>query len=145
MDTAVLAWPVADISLVLGYVGPLQKLQSRIANADGSVASFRCKQVCRRYPPSVLPPSLLEFVERWKATAMSEHAAAQSHFIDLCEVLASLPAADYSGESFTFQKRVSTLEDGKGFADVWKREFFGWEYKGKDRNLSAAYAQLVRY
>ncbi|SPF44740.1 conserved hypothetical protein [Candidatus Sulfotelmatobacter kueseliae] len=39
----------------------------------------------------------------------------------------------------------STLEDGKGFADVWKRGFFGWEYKGKHKSLSAAYSQLVRY
>jgi type II restriction/modification system DNA methylase subunit YeeA len=37
------------------------------------------------------------------------------------------------------------LEEGKGFADVWKRGFFGWEYKGKHKSLSAAYAQLVRY
>jgi len=95
-----------------------------------------------------MPPlSLPEFVERWKASTLSERAAAQSHFIDLCEVLGQPhpAAADHSGDSFTFEKHVSTLEDGKGFADVWKRGFFGWEYKGKHKSLSAAYAQLVRY
>jgi type II restriction/modification system DNA methylase subunit YeeA len=94
-----------------------------------------------------MPLSLLEFVERWKASTLSERAASQSHFIDLCEVLAQPhPAAtDQSGDSFTFEKRVSTLEEGKGFADVWKRGFFGWEYKGKHKSLNAAYAQLVRY
>jgi type II restriction/modification system DNA methylase subunit YeeA len=95
-----------------------------------------------------MPPlSLPEFVERWKASTLSERAAAQSHFIDLCEVLGQPhpAAADHSGGSFTFEKHVSTLEDGKGFADVWKRGFFGWEYKGKHKSLSAAYAQLVRY
>jgi len=94
-----------------------------------------------------MPLSLLEFVERWKASTLSERAAAQSHFIDLCEVLGQPhpAAADQSGDSFTFEKHVSTLEDGKGFADVWKRGFFGWEYKGKHKSLSAAYAQLVRY
>ena len=95
-----------------------------------------------------MPPlSLPEFVERWKASTLSERAAAQSHFIDLCEVLGQPhpAAADQSGDSFTFEKHVSTLEDGKGFADVWKRGFFGWEYKGKHKSLSAAYAQLVRY
>lgn len=95
-----------------------------------------------------MPPlSLLEFVERWKASTLSERAAAHSHFIDLCEVLGHPhpAAADQTGETFTFEKRVSTLEDGKGFADVWKRGFFGWEYKGKHKNLNAAYAQLVRY
>jgi hypothetical protein len=95
-----------------------------------------------------MPPlSLPEFVERWKASTLSERAAAQSHFIDLCELLGQPhpAAADQSGDTFTFEKHVSTLEDGKGFADVWKRGFFGWEYKGKHKSLSAAYAQLVRY
>lgn len=95
-----------------------------------------------------MPPlSLLDFVERWKASTLSERAAAHSHFIDLCEVLGHPhpAAADQTGNDFTFEKHVSTLEDGKGFADVWKRGFFGWEYKGKHKNLNAAYAQLVRY
>ena len=91
--------------------------------------------------------SLPEFVECWKASTLSERAAAQSHFIDLCEVLGQPhpAAADHCGDTFTFEKQVSTLEDGKGFADVWKRGFFGWEYKGKHKSLITAYAQLVRY
>jgi hypothetical protein len=93
------------------------------------------------------PLSLLEFVQRWKASTLAEHAAAQSHFIDLCEVLGQPhpAAADQSGDTYRFEKHVSKLEGGKGFADVWKRGFFGWEYKGKDKSLSAAYVQLVRY
>ena len=72
-----------------------------------------------------MPLSLAEFVERWKAVTLTERAAAQSHFIDLCEVLASRTrAADQTGESFTFEKAVSKLHGGKGFADVWKRGFF---------------------
>lgn len=27
---------------------------------------------------------------------------------------------------------------GDGFADVWKRGFFGWEYKGRHKDLAAA-------
>ena len=54
-------------------------------------------------------------------------------------------AADQTGDTFTFEKHVSTLDDGKGFADVWKKGFFGWEYKGKHKSLNAAYSQLVRY
>ncbi len=94
-----------------------------------------------------MPLSLPEFVERWKASTLSERAAAQSHFIDLCEVLghAHPAAADQSGESFAFEKHVATAEDGKGFADVWKRSYFAWEYKGKHRDLTAAYRQLMRY
>jgi hypothetical protein len=65
-------------------------------------------------------------------------------------------AADPGGtESFSFQKRVvkdaelfAFREDGsaaeteeeakRGFADVWKKGFFGWEYKGKRRSLEEA-------
>ena len=32
-----------------------------------------------------------------------------------------------------------------GFADVWKRHCFAWEYKGKRSNLVQAYAQLKQY
>src|SRR5205809_1147447 len=32
-----------------------------------------------------------------------------------------------------------------GFDDVWKRGHFGWEYKGKKKDLKAAYEQLLRY
>ena len=33
----------------------------------------------------------------------------------------------------------------RGFADVWKKGCFGWEYKGKKKNLDEAYKQLLRY
>jgi restriction-modification enzyme MmeI-like protein len=94
-----------------------------------------------------MPLSLPEFVARWKASSLTERAAAQSHFIDLCEVLgqAHPAAADQSGESFTFEKHVSTVEGDKGFADVWKKGCFAWEYKGKHHDLHTAYVQLLRY
>ncbi len=95
-----------------------------------------------------MPPlSLPEFVERWKASTLSERGGAQTHFIDLCEVLAQPhpAAADQTGETYAFEKHVSTNDDGKGFADVWKRGYFGWEYKGKHRDLASAYRQLLRY
>src|SRR5439155_98068 len=34
---------------------------------------------------------------------------------------------------------------GQGFADVWMRGHFAWEYKGKHRDLNAAYRQLLQY
>jgi hypothetical protein len=94
-----------------------------------------------------MPLSLAEFVTRWKASALTERAAAQSHFIDLCDMLRQPhpAAADQTGDAFTFEKHVSTAEGGKGFADVWKRGHFAWEYKGKDRDLRAAYLQLEKY
>jgi type II restriction/modification system DNA methylase subunit YeeA len=94
-----------------------------------------------------MPLSLAEFVTRWKASTLTERAAAQSHFIDLCEVLHQPhpAAADQTGDSYTFEKHVSTAEGGKGFADVWKRGCFAWEYKGKHKDLLAAYLQLEKY
>ena len=46
-----------------------------------------------------MPLSLAEFVDRWKASTLTERAAAQSHFIDLCEVLRQPhpAAADHTG------------------------------------------------
>jgi hypothetical protein len=34
---------------------------------------------------------------------------------------------------------------GRGFADVWKKGFFAWKYKGKRKNLDEAYQQLRLY
>ena len=34
---------------------------------------------------------------------------------------------------------------GDGFADVWKKGHFAWEYKGKRKDLAAAYQQLLDY
>jgi type II restriction/modification system DNA methylase subunit YeeA len=94
-----------------------------------------------------MPLSLAEFVTRWKASTLTERAASQSHFIDLCEVLHQPhpAAADQTGDAYTFEKHVSTSDGGKGFADVWKRGCFAWEYKGKHKDLRAAYLQLEKY
>ena len=91
--------------------------------------------------------SLPVFVERWKASTLSERAGAHLHFTDLCDVLGQPhpAAADQTGDTFTFEKRVSTMSGGKGFADVWKRGHFAWEYKGKHKDLQSAYLQLSEY
>jgi type II restriction/modification system DNA methylase subunit YeeA len=52
---------------------------------------------------------------------------------------------DPTGASFTFEKGALKHGARHGWADVWKRGFFGWEYKGKHKNLSAAYDQLLLY
>jgi type II restriction/modification system DNA methylase subunit YeeA len=54
-------------------------------------------------------------------------------------------AADAVGERFTFEKHVNRDSGGKGYADVWLRDHFAWEYKGKHKNLTAAYRQLNGY
>lgn len=99
-----------------------------------------------------LSPS--EFVAKWKGVTRSERAASQSHFIDICRMLdvAAPLDADPHGDWYAFEKGAEQIfiddpdaEPGDGFADVWKREHFAWEYKGKRKNLEAAYKQLLRY
>lgn len=105
-----------------------------------------------------------EFKRKWARYSGKETAAYQEHFNDLCALLGqpSPAAADPTGsESFYFQKRVvkdaelfafhesnriaEQPETERGFADVWKRGCFAWEYKGKKKNLDEAYRQLLRY
>ena len=87
------------------------------------------------------------FVSKWRRSELKESAAAQEHFLDLCHLLGHpTPAeADPHGTSFTFEKGASKTAGGEGWADVWKKGFFAWEYKGKHKDLEAAYAQLLQY
>ena len=91
--------------------------------------------------------SLPEFIRCWKSSELTERAGAQSHFNDLCDILGEpQPAhADPKGAEYTFEKHVKKIGEDKGFADVWKRKSFGWEYKGPHKDLKAAYQQLLKY
>jgi len=88
-----------------------------------------------------------EFVDKWRRSKLKERSASQEHFIDLCRMLGHpTPAkADPEGTSFTFEKGASKSSGGQGWADVWKKGFFAWEYKGRHKNLDAAYDQLQLY
>jgi type II restriction/modification system DNA methylase subunit YeeA len=88
-----------------------------------------------------------EFIKKWKPVALTERAAAHTHFLDLCKLFEhdDPVSADPTGEWFTFEKGATKTGGGEGFADVWKKNFFAWEYKKKKRDLNAAMDQLVRY
>ena len=88
-----------------------------------------------------------EFVDKWRRSKLKERSASQEHFIDLCRMIGHpTPAkADPEGTMFTFEKGVSKQSGGQGWADVWKKGFFAWEYKGKHKNLDTAYDQLQLY
>ncbi len=101
-----------------------------------------------------------EFIKKWSRFQGKETSGYVEHFNDLCAMLGvPTPAeADPSGKDFfCFQKRVvkdaeldldtpdDTAPEERGFADVWKRGFFAFEYKGKKKDLDAAYRQLLRY
>lgn len=88
-----------------------------------------------------------EFIAKWHAVELKERSASQSHFNDLCRLL-GLPdpiTADPKGEWFAFEHGVSKASGGEGWADVWRKDCFGWEYKGKRKDLKAALNQLLGY
>ncbi|HEX8651397.1 MAG TPA: DNA methyltransferase [Pyrinomonadaceae bacterium] len=91
--------------------------------------------------------TVAEFVAKWNRVELTERAASQQHFLDLCEVFDHPKPAevDPAGEWFTFERGAAKHGGGKGWADVWKRGYFGWEYKGKHKDLNAAYDQLLKY
>jgi len=50
-----------------------------------------------------------------------------------------------TGETYAFEKAVTKTGGGAGYADVWRKDYFAWEYKGKNGSLTAAYEQLLKY
>jgi len=91
--------------------------------------------------------NVAEFIAKWKRVELTERSASQQHFLDLCALLDHpTPAGvDPRGDFFTFEKGASKRGGGDGWADVWKKGYFAWEYKGRHKNLDAAYVQLDRY
>lgn len=117
-------------------------------------------------PASTTPDN---FVKRWARRSISERAGSQSHFNDLCDMLGvpkptDNPATD-SDYCFEAQTEVSAAavystevvdglpiyqvraSSGGGFADVWMRDHFCWEYKRPDKckTLDTALLQLKIY
>ncbi len=88
-----------------------------------------------------------EFRKKWTDVPLKERSASQEHFIDLCRMLKhpTPVEADPEGTWFCFERGAEKVDGENGWADVWKREYFGWEYKGPHANLDAAYGQLLQY
>jgi len=88
-----------------------------------------------------------EFIEKWRQVDLKERTASQSHFNDLCRLLEidDPITADPKGDWFTFEKGASKTSGGEGWADVWRKGCFAWEYKGKKANLDKAFDQLLQY
>ncbi len=99
------------------------------------------------------PETPAQFVAKWSQTDLSERAASQEHFIDLCRMLGQPTPAEHdaTGAEYTFEKGVAVTDAAsrgsrgeRGFADVWWKGKFAWEYKRKDKykNLAEACRQL---
>ena len=87
------------------------------------------------------------FIAKWRDATLKERSAAQEHFLDICRLLDEpTPAeADPTGATYCFERGARKDTGGDGWADVWKRHCFAWEYKGQRANLDAAFAQLRQY
>lgn len=88
-----------------------------------------------------------DFLTKWRNVELKERSASQAHFIDLCRLLGvdDPIAADPKGDWFTFEKGATKTSGGEGWADVWRKGCFAWEYKGRAANLDKAFDQLLRY
>ncbi len=92
-----------------------------------------------------------EFVSSWGNVELTERASSQPHFIDLCRLLGqpTPTEADPTGDFYTFErgatKAAGPTKGKRGWADVWKKGHFAWEYKGPHANLEKAYQQLQQY
>ena len=84
-----------------------------------------------------------QFIAKWKLSTLGERQAAQPHFLDLCELLSEAKPED--PDNYCFERGALKASGRRGWADVWKRGHFAWEYKGKGANLDAALAQLQQY
>lgn len=88
-----------------------------------------------------------EFITKWQGNTRPERAAYVEHFNDLCRVLGEQTPneADPEGSTYAFEKGATKTSGGKGWADVWKARHFAIEYKGRGKDLNAAFTQLQRY
>ena len=88
-----------------------------------------------------------EFIGKWRNAKLNERSGSQEHFIDLCRLLEEpTPAeADPTGQSYCFERGARKDSGSAGWADVWKRHHFAWEYKKRHADLDAAFNQLRQY
>ena len=92
-----------------------------------------------------------EFIRKWSpgspAHELNERAGARAHFIDLCRSLGVPEPGD--PETYCFERGVAktggAVARTDGFADVWLRGHFAWEYKAPGRSLELALKQLMMY
>ena len=92
-----------------------------------------------------------EFIAKWGAPGgtpgpayyLNEEQGAQSHFLDLCELL-DVPKPG-SAEGYRFEEKSRLIGARAGYADVFLPGVFAWENKAPGKNLDAALQQLLTY
>jgi hypothetical protein len=76
--------------------------------------------------------TIIDFVNRWKDSQLTEKGAAQEHFRDVCALLdePTPTQADPTGNWYAFEKGLTKTKGGQGWADVWKRGSLRWSVVG---------------
>ena len=115
---------------------------AKMRTAPRRPARFPGLDACR-YLAGMTPA---DFIAKWQPNTRTERAACQEHFIDLCRLLDEpTPNTDATGEDYAFEKGTTKFTGQDGWADIWRRNRFAWEYKKKRGDLDAAYRQLLLY
>ena len=87
------------------------------------------------------------FIEKWgpggSAFGLNEEQGAQSHFLDLCELLGVPKPGSEAG--YRFEEKSSLIGGRTGYADVFRSGVFAWENKSPGKNLDVALKQLLGY
>jgi hypothetical protein len=88
-----------------------------------------------------------EFISKWKNSTLNEKSGAHLHFAGLCRLLGVPEPTGTSLKDFGygFEVNVEKAGGGRGYADVWKKQCFAWEYKSPGEKLDAALKQLKLY
>ncbi|HQQ71061.1 MAG TPA: hypothetical protein PLL92_12210 [Alicycliphilus sp.] len=91
-----------------------------------------------------------DFLAKWgpggSCAHLNEEQGAQSHFLDLCELLrVPKPGSPEVAAEYVFERRSQVLGEARGYADVFLRDHFAWENKAPGKNLDAALRQLQQY
>ena len=75
----------------------------------------------------------IAFIAKWRVNSRNERTAVQEHFLDLCALLLDEPTpnSDPTGAAYAFEKGATKASGGEGWADVWRRGRFAWEYEGR--------------
>lgn len=90
-----------------------------------------------------------EFIAKWgvggPAYHLNEEQGAQSHFLDLCELLEVPKPSSGGTDEYVFERKSWLLGQARGYADIFYRDHFAWENKAPGKNLDTALKQLLSY
>ncbi len=84
-----------------------------------------------------------DFIARWRDNSLGERQGAQQHFSDLCDLLGVDKPTE--PDHYCFERGALRTGSGRGWADVWKRGCFAWEYKAPGGDMGKALKQLMTY